>query len=692
MPTDEFELVNSSIQKIKKSIMELVSVSKTSSVLSVFDKKMTSFSVYVKENNWRTLTRMSERVSAQLSGHINKETLGNLANSVLRDFAEMVKVTENSVLSRKDKSEIISRISNLEVEMKMILKSVSLKNAFTTEYAAFDVVFNNWLSKISPDITLGKIQIEDVGKFYVLGMFILLFVSSAFFVMSFFVNKWAKNSESKNLESKLEDYISECLLGGDLSASGEFTKNFQIYSQRISEYLNKRMSFGSIFQDALPLSSILLDKNLKVIWANQQFCDSWEISEDEVYKEYMSWDYLNKLTNIGSDDPVLEALKNNVAGIYQVKIKPNHDARVKPYEMFVSPVKHKNEKRIMLFFYDLTNLEDTIQDQAYTIINPVKASLSQLIQGEFKPSEKLEYDFKIAGISDVYDSFVELDQNFKNHDQGLGDQVDYLCEKISNFDQSLTRVHEYNMMSLQNNKESINALKVFKQNVIDLSNLCNELDGALKKSTQLSKSNTKTLTKTTDKLRNMKTIAAEMVSSLPRFDEIKYDIKSTKAQFSEARSRLSHELTQLNMILKRIDDKALYTKLSTPFVKVEQTFSFLSKYADEMDKKFSMLDIYLSKAQMVMNSSQAKMNDISTNFEEGELVHSEQQNRQIQQISFMSDDKISQFEQGIISSLQDIFKGTKNNLEICHKIDSQKVESDVVSIAKNEISSDSQAS
>ena len=86
------------------------------------------------------------------------------------------------------------------------------------------------------------------------------------------------------------------------------------------------------------------------------------------------------------------------------------------------------------------------------------------------------------------------------------------------------------------------------------------------------------------------------------------------------------------------------------------------------------------------------MNDISTNFEEGELVHSEQQNRQIQQISFMSDDKISQFEQGIISSLQDIFKGTKNNLEICHKIDSQKVESDVVSIAKNEISSDSQAS
>ncbi len=83
------------------------------------------------------------------------------------------------------------------------------------------------------------------------------------------------------------------------------------------------MSFGSIFQDALPLSAVMLDKNLKVEWTNKQFCDDWEISEEEISQEYMSWDYLAKLTNLGHDDPVVEALKNDVAGIYQIQVKPD---------------------------------------------------------------------------------------------------------------------------------------------------------------------------------------------------------------------------------------------------------------------------------------------------------------------------------------------------------------------------------
>ena len=143
----------------------------------------------------------------------------------------------------------------------------------------------------------------------------------------------------------------------------------------MNAYFEKRMSFGSIFQEALPLSAILLDKNLKVIWANNQFCDDWCISEEEIKKDYMSWDFLNKLTNIGNDDPVLEALKYNVAGIYQVKIKANDEAEVRPFEMFVSPTSYQGETRVMLFFYDLTNLEQTIQEQAKGILNPVKSSL-----------------------------------------------------------------------------------------------------------------------------------------------------------------------------------------------------------------------------------------------------------------------------------------------------------------------------
>ncbi len=396
---EEFEVLKKDFQKLKTSSANLISFSKVDKVISVFNGKMNKFYEYVKKNKWRTLSRMSDRVFSQTNGHINKKKLSSLVSSVNRDFESMIKITENSVLERKDKSEIVSRITNLQIEMQMLKKYVDERKFYYHLHKETVSSMKKWLDVVAPELTLQKMQIEQIGRYYVMGLMGILVLVTTIFFGSFMFNRYHYRKAQNDIESEMENYINEMILNGKEVDELEFSSTFKNYTENMSTYFNKRMSFGSIFQEALPLSSILLDQNLKVLWANKQFCGDWEISEDEIKKDYMSWDFLNKLTNIGNDDPVLEALKHNVAGIYQVQVKTNEESTARPYEMFVAPVKHQGHTRIMLFFYDLRNLEQTIQDQARSLVSPVDRSLSLMIDGKFDKEDKdLAYEFSIAGI------------------------------------------------------------------------------------------------------------------------------------------------------------------------------------------------------------------------------------------------------------------------------------------------------
>ena len=80
------------------------------------------------------------------------------------------------------------------------------------------------------------------------------------------------------------------------------------------------------------------------------------IIEEDINQDYLSWDYLSKLTNIGDNDPVLEGLKNKIAGIYQIQVRLSESEDIRPYEMFVSPVSYNGQMRVMLFFYSLVRV------------------------------------------------------------------------------------------------------------------------------------------------------------------------------------------------------------------------------------------------------------------------------------------------------------------------------------------------
>lgn len=664
----EFDNLEEEIQELKSASAKLIAFSRSSQVVSVFSKKLDSFNSYVKQNNWRTLTRLSERVALIVSGHLNKNKLETLATSVIRDFDSMAKITENSVLSRKDKSEIISRISNLKVEMEMLKEYSNQKDIFNKQFDQTQLALNNWISKVSPAITLSKLEIQEVGRYYVMAMMGILLLMSTMFFSSFFFNSWFTRRESRRFENAIEDMVTEGFVGGDRTQFSEQSQTFQKYAYRMMSYIDKRMSFGSIFQDSLPLSSILLDQNLKVVWANQQFCNGWEISEDEIKKDYMSWDYLNKLTNIGTDDPVLEALKNNVAGIYQIQIKPHDEAEVRPFEMFVSPVKYKNEKRVMLFFYDLTNLEATISEQAKSILNPVKESLSMLRRGKFAHSEQLEYEFKIADINDVYENFLQLNEQFENKDLEANEEIHNLIEQINTYDHNLSEVMLKNDQNISTSRDSVDALKVFKKNVIALSELTQKLDRSSAKGRDVIHTNIATIKSSIAKIDNTKNIVTEIIEGLPKFDEIKDQIKHEKVVIQEVRSRLGHEMSQLEIMMRRTNSIDGIEKLSRILDKIKVTYNEFANHSEGLDKKLAMLDISMSKTQMVVSAGEQKIGQVNSGFERQQLGFSEQEVQVLNKLTEDSASSHEQYEEEIISALQLIFKGTKTNLNLFSEI------------------------
>src|SRR5690606_3276348 len=118
--------------------------------------------------------------------------------------------------------------------------------------------FNHWLEDISPELALQKLSAAQIGKSYVMVLFGLLLLTSVLFVLSFVVNAIHTKRAQKKLESHIEKYVANNLMSHESKEMPEFSEKFNDFTEQTSLYLNKRMSFGSIFQEALPLASILL--------------------------------------------------------------------------------------------------------------------------------------------------------------------------------------------------------------------------------------------------------------------------------------------------------------------------------------------------------------------------------------------------------------------------------------------------
>ena len=204
------------------------------------------------------------------------------------------------------------------------------------------------------------------------------------------------------------------------------------------------MSFGSIFQDSFPFGAILLDSNLKVIWSNQEFCESWDMSKTKIEQDLVNWNDIYQRTNLGETDPVLDALKNSLSGIYQIRTKISESKSSTPFEMYVNPVEYLGQKRVMVFFYPLSSLEKTIADQVKSITSPIKKFLETLMGRPFTKGKmnQIRDEFLLAGVDSLFKHFQELDESLRVERQGYMGEIERVEDEVEYYQNILSDVQK----------------------------------------------------------------------------------------------------------------------------------------------------------------------------------------------------------------------------------------------------------
>lgn len=607
---NDYQRLSASMEQIKETLNGLNSLPNVATITGVFLNKMTLFASFVENNRWRTLTRLSSRIISKVTPSRKKKgssfglvRLRELYNSVNSDINIMIAVTEKSVLSQGDKASIVESIKGLKTELNMLEQYLGHLQKF--EEKNVDLAKNSldWIKAVSPALALRKINYEKNSQMLVLSVLGLIVLMG----VSLFIGHFLKNNSDRRAKTKIESYLLNSIKDGILAPRAKEIEStsveFQKEMAKLHEYAQKRMSFGAIFQKSLPFASIMLDSNLNVTWANQSFCDQWKIEGGVNKLESITWDYLQQFTNLGENDPILEARSGGVAGIYQIQVKQRETTDSLPYEMYVAPVEHNGESKIVIFFYPLRSLVETMANQTKALVGPITRTLDTLVQNNFTASfqDKVLKDFDIAGITGIFDKFrayndyvnlqkgglmaeiATLENNL--YDQyKLVDDCQNQIDKLKNTNSSLTKKFEDLKNPLSQTFEQRTEMVNIHQHSVNLVRTlireCQELS---------SKSDL---------------IMAQMhegQKALANTTSQKELFKIRRQEIDDARMRLSQAIDQALVFLRTGD--LGQEKLEQVLGKVKLEAKGVEKGISSLNESLASFDVSLSKMHLVMDNA-----------------------------------------------------------------------------------------
>ena len=593
-----------SIGRLKLSNANLMTFTKSSKILKVFNDKLKRFQSFVEKNKWRTLKRLTKRVAIRTSGSMSIQNIPRNVDSINADFERMIKVTEGSVLSSSDKRDIISRIRTLSVELTMLKKyydEVKFHNSIHREVKSH---YADWNNEVGPEIVKRKMNAQSVGRYFVLALTSIMAVALFSYLLFFAFGKTFFSNGQKKLESRVRELISNRIVAGITLHDDDLSDSTNEFFNTTIGYVHKRMNFGALFQEALPFQALLLDSNLRVEWVNKLFSEQWGLSEDELYKGLINWDYLSKMTNLGNHDPIFEALKNNIAGIYQVQIKSHEGKEAMPYEMYVSPLHQNNAKKIMIFFYPLISIQQTIQDQSLSIINPVEMALKAVCEKRYSDldQEELESQFDIAGIRNLYDIFNSLNEQVNKEKEALIGQIEMLYAKLDLFEVAVEKSFGLSKEQMEIVTGQVQELKGLRSEIVDSSRLNSSLADLGIKYNQLVSHLYSEVKGYSETAKVLDEETAKLAQTCENFSQFREKLKEAKDEVKEVKGKLVISLTNFIHIKRKLPPGPVVGEFERIYKKASDDFDQFNTTFADLEKKILQVEVGLSKVAQIVSS------------------------------------------------------------------------------------------
>lgn len=663
-------IVLEDVQKSKRDLSALLSFPELSTVMLVFNNKINNFESYVSSNNWNTLTRTSRRVQSRVtperlrsSDFYTLDRLLDITSSFERDFELMRNVTTNSVLSNENKNNILTQLDTFRPELDMLRKYVDQLKVFKADFSRFETSYQAWLTQIEPAIALRRIEFEQSSQtilFAFLGTIAFVFFA---LIGGYLVYSFSQRKTHKKIENLISATIKERLLPIEVNGSGLFSKDFDLELAKYREYVHKRMSFGTIFQEAMPFSSILLDSNLNVVWANSLFFEHWDMTKSEIEDGSTTWDYLQQFTNLGEDDPVLQALNQSLAGIYHIQVRRQANQASQPYEMYVSPVEYAGQKRIMIIFYPLSSMEQTLADQTKSLVGPVLRSLDALSEGvwngEFE--HKIAKDFDIAGIPHVFQKFSSYFKVVTEQKDELLREMESLVERYKAKVSQLNQVQAQVTAQKELQDKILLEFQKVKEDIINIVEVRAAVESFYHSTCQASKSLLKDESDLLSKAKEVNQLLTENVNAFDTVCRVRDEFKVLKQKVDSYKTELIQLVDQALVFQK---SEGVMPRLEESLGQIKVEMRNFDRLLASFSKVSTQLDVGLSKVSMILDRNEIpNLTGLEKKFGEAREAI---ENDMYEVACLMRDGQV--YDEKMIHSLKDLYTGFRQGLQRLNQI------------------------
>lgn len=605
---DDQSSLDDNLATVKSSLIAFQSGPELSTILNNLNSKVSAFEAFVTEKKWPTLTRMSINLRMRLSpsrlmngGLYNFEKTQNLALSVNNDLEAMTNFTESSGLPADIKVAIINRIKTLKNESANLTTYLEAHTKFNRTYKEFATGYAAWFKLVEPEIAYKKIQFEKSSQtvFYSLIAVFAGLVGSV--VMGFVIYNFTTKHSAGKTEKLVIDTIKDGLLPIESKLATKFSPDFILEFEKYREYAHKRMAFGSIFQEAVPFATILLDSNLNMVWGNSHFYEQWQLQNFKEDEESLTWDFLQRFTNLEDNSSILSALRMSTSGSYKIQVKSNTMAAALPYEMYVSPVEYSNQKRIMVIFYPRAEAQQDLVDQKIAITKTIMHALDLQIEEKMTTENKNELRIasEKAGVSDVYSKLTQYIEKAESIQDELNNEIEALETQAADHRNTSSEMRKSLVASFETSRASVDRYNQFKNSVSMVLDSRDQLEEqfkfAMNSSREIFKDQNKILSSAEKAEKNVD----DYIRSLRTITVLKGEFKELRMNVEEFKTRIVQALDQLLIFQNHESD----TQRVDQFLgKIKFEMKGFEKVLSSFGEVVTQLDVTVTKVDMMSES------------------------------------------------------------------------------------------
>ncbi len=654
-------------KKVKTSLTNFQSAPELTAILNGISGKVTAFENFVTEKKWPTLTKMAMNLRIKTSpgrlmqgGLYNFEKTQNMALSINNDLEAMTNFTESSGLPADIKGAIVNRIKTIKGETAQLDTYIDDHKKFNRLYKDFSGDYQAWFKFVEPEIALKKIQFEKSSQTILYSLILVFAGLVSSIALGFVVYNYSTKRGSQKTEKLILDTIKEGLLPIEPKNGTKFSHDFNIELDKYRDYVHKRMTFGSIFQEAMPFASILLDSNLNLVWGNSHFYEEWKLQNfNDDSGDSLTWDFLQRFTDLEDNSSIMNALRMSTRGVYKIKVKSNAGtSESRPYEMHVSPVEYSSQKRIMVIFYPMTEVETRINNQRAAIITPmlsvIDAHYNESMTNEKKAALRSEIDK--AGGSELYGKFSQYVEKNEALRDDLSGEIERLENALNEQRNISAEMRKSLVTSFETQRDSVNKYNQFKTSVTSVLDSRDQLEEqfryAMNASREFYKDQNKILSSAEKAERNVD----DYIKSLKNITGLKSEFKELKGNVEEFKLRIVQVLDQL-LIFQNHEDDTLRVdqflgKIKLEMKGFEKVLSSFHQVVTQLDVTVMKLDMMVeSREKIDLEAVRARLENVKNNLENAQFSASK-----ISQTAHSKDDEMVQVLKALVVNLKSEMK------------------------------------